>query len=158
LNSLILITNGRFLLDLYEKTLPELWRGFERLPMIGTARDFQNPRYRDFFRSVPVLDFSRDLLESTAEHLWVYPVPECGWLDVGTPERLTRHLIAHRDCDLREEGAGPLQIEPRGDQLRRCPVGLSGRRRPEISRVGFGRGPVDRVEFDDLLGGESLLR
>ncbi len=93
LNSFILIGNGRFLLDLFETALPQLWRSFQ--PVINGRWD-ASWRDRDFvrlYRSVPALDFSKDLLERAAQKLWVYPVPACGWLDLGTPERLTRHLI-----------------------------------------------------------------
>jgi hypothetical protein len=47
------------------------------------------------YQSVPILDFSKDLLESAASTLWVHDVPACGWLDLGTPERLTDHLLEH---------------------------------------------------------------
>ena len=42
----------------------------------------------------PTFDFSKDLLERSADSLWVHTVPACGWLDLGTPERLTGHLLA----------------------------------------------------------------
>ncbi len=95
LNSFILVAGGRFLLDLFETALPDLWRSFH-----PALRDAQNGSWIEhdlaqFYRSVPTLDFSKDLLERTAGLLWVHPVPACGWLDLGTPERLTDHLIAH---------------------------------------------------------------
>jgi mannose-1-phosphate guanylyltransferase len=93
LNSLILIAGARFLLALFETVLPPLWRVMQ--PLLGKTRDglrFE-PDLVGLYRSVPSFDFSKDVLELVAPDLWVQPVPECGWLDLGTPERLTGHLF-----------------------------------------------------------------
>ena len=37
-------------------------------------------------------DFSRDILEGQEQHLRVLAVPECGWSDLGTPERVAEAL------------------------------------------------------------------
>lgn len=94
LNSFILIAGGRFLLKLFETAMPRLWRAFQ--PVIHDQRGAPSIE-RDlshFYHSIPAYDFSKDLLERAADKLWVYPVPACGWLDLGTPERLKDHLIA----------------------------------------------------------------
>ena len=94
LNSFILVAGGRFLLDLFETALPQLWRSFQ--PVFDQARDSSRlGRNLDhLYDSVPTLDFSKDLLEQAAGSLWVHTVPACGWLDLGTPERLSGHLIS----------------------------------------------------------------
>jgi mannose-1-phosphate guanylyltransferase len=43
-------------------------------------------------RSLPVVDFSRDVLERSARRLRVVPVRGCGWTDLGTPERVSAWL------------------------------------------------------------------
>ena len=111
LNSFILIADGRFLLNLFETALPQLWR-----PMhpVFNERSNNSERRReldDLYGSIPVLDFSKDLLERTAEELWVYPVPACGWLDLGTPDRLTRHLLAR----------GRQSLDARNPEMKRRP-------------------------------------
>jgi mannose-1-phosphate guanylyltransferase len=40
----------------------------------------------------PALDFSRDVLQKSAQHLQFLTVPPCGWNDVGTPARLVQAL------------------------------------------------------------------
>jgi len=96
LNSFILIADGGFLLDLFQTALPELWRAFQ--PMLdgkSTGSRTEQDLVR-LYRLVPNFDFSKDLLEKSAASLWVHSVPACGWLDLGTPERLTGHLLAQR--------------------------------------------------------------
>jgi mannose-1-phosphate guanylyltransferase len=94
LNSFIVIAGARFLLDLYETSLPELWRSFQ--PVFDETRrgSWVWEDLTSVYDSVPTLDFSRDLLEKSADSLWVHSVPACGWLDLGTPERLANHLNA----------------------------------------------------------------
>lgn len=46
----------------------------------------------DLYERLPVLDFSRDLLEGNEDKLHVLPVPECGWSDLGTPGRVAETL------------------------------------------------------------------
>jgi mannose-1-phosphate guanylyltransferase len=46
----------------------------------------------DLYRTLPTLDFSRDVLEGQETRLHVLPIPPCGWTDLGTPERVARAL------------------------------------------------------------------
>lgn len=92
LNSFIQVADGRFLLNLFEAAQPRLWRSFQPLLNRGWGGAFDQHDVAHLYRSVPILDFSKNLLEGVAERLWVYPVAECGWLDLGTPERFIRHL------------------------------------------------------------------
>jgi len=94
LNSFILVVGGRALRALFQTALPGLWRSFR--PLLEKNRvgfDFE-PDLTRLYRSVPAYDFSKDLLEKAADRLWVHDVPACGWLDLGTPDRLTRHLLS----------------------------------------------------------------
>ena len=72
--------------------LPDLWQKFNRSLATDDAARWGLRNLTQLYRSLPVLDFSKDLLEKTARNLWVYPVPACGWADLGTPERLVGHL------------------------------------------------------------------
>jgi mannose-1-phosphate guanylyltransferase len=110
LNSFILIAGGRFLLDLFETTLPDLWRSLDSACGDGPSGFWAEQDLVHRYRSVPTLDFSKEILEQAASLLWVYPVPACGWLDLGTPERLTGFLSA---CGHEFED-GPLQSVNRG--------------------------------------------
>jgi mannose-1-phosphate guanylyltransferase len=136
LNSFIVIAEGGFLLDLFETALPQLWQPLypafnERSESSAWERELAG-----LYDSVPVLDFSRDFLERTAERCWVFPVPACGWLDLGTPERLTRHLTG-RGQPTREDqpplaqgGQQPQPGEHRPPKRRKRPGGLETDFRP----------------------------
>jgi len=92
LNSFILVTGGRFLVDLFRTALPELWHAIQ--PIITRHRGDRSLGQDGSraYRIIPMRDFSKDLLEQTADRLSVYLVPACGWVDLGTPERLAGHL------------------------------------------------------------------
>lgn len=94
LNSFILATGGRFLLERYETVLPRLWGRFQSA-LYSEPHGFRTGAdLTSLYRSLPSFDFSKDLLERRTDRLWVYPMPACGWLDLGAPERLTGHLIS----------------------------------------------------------------
>jgi mannose-1-phosphate guanylyltransferase len=93
LNCFILVVGGRSLLALFETALPQLWRSFRPLldsmqAWFGIEHDLAH-----LYHSVPTFDFSKDLLERAADSLRVHSVPACGWLDLGTPDRLSGHLL-----------------------------------------------------------------
>jgi mannose-1-phosphate guanylyltransferase len=85
LNSLILVGTARTLLNLHSFSVPELvgefaswWNG----PRTGA------PVLAGLYRNLPCRDFSKEVLQRCCESLSVVRVPECGWTDLGTPERL----------------------------------------------------------------------
>jgi mannose-1-phosphate guanylyltransferase len=94
LNSMILIAGGARLRVLFERETPLLWHSLRPTTDDDVENALAGANLGDVYRSVPTLDFSRDLLERLAGQLWVYPVPECGWLDIGTPDRLAGHLTS----------------------------------------------------------------
>lgn len=42
----------------------------------------------EVYAGLPILDFSRSVLQHASDHLRLLPVPECGWTDLGTPHRV----------------------------------------------------------------------
>lgn len=86
-NSFMFGASSDLLLRLFEELLPELgqlmgWRG-----AIPSPAQQENPLEK-IYQSIPTLDFSKHLLERAGDFLEVFPVPACGWSDLGTPERL----------------------------------------------------------------------
>jgi mannose-1-phosphate guanylyltransferase len=85
LNSLIFVATGRTLLQLYDHATPRLvgelvaWR--DEAAGRSTALE-------TLYRTLPSYDFSREVLEPSCDFLSVLRAPDCGWTDVGTPERL----------------------------------------------------------------------
>lgn len=79
-NSFMLAGNLSAFFNLYERTCPDLLNQF--------PADLAPEKVEAVYETLPTLDFSHDLLEKNADYLRVYPVPACGWSDLGTPEKI----------------------------------------------------------------------
>ncbi len=82
LNSFIVAARGRTLLELCRRTLPE------RVARLEAAAGGD---LGSIYGQLTAADFSRDVLARACGALAVLPAPECGWSDLGTPERLARY-------------------------------------------------------------------
>ena len=82
-NTFLLVGAGQCFLDLYRIAQSELLQDF--VSTRGEVTEF-----RRLYRRLPVRDFSRDVLARIPGRLKVLRVPPCGWIDLGTPERLLR--------------------------------------------------------------------
>jgi mannose-1-phosphate guanylyltransferase len=87
-----LAPSARALLSLFNNgfrlTIRRLRSVIEATRGAGTDVTF----FTDMYRTLPTLDFSRDVLEGQEARLQVLPIPPCGWTDLGTPERVARTL------------------------------------------------------------------
>lgn len=120
LNTLMLVGDARGLLRVYEEALPGLLR-----PLLHLARGNVDERaLKGFYESLPVSDFSRDVLERASHRLAVLPVPACGWSDLGTPARIATFLSRHAPR------AGP--------STRPSAAGVGRRKRSREARMGPG--------------------
>jgi mannose-1-phosphate guanylyltransferase len=120
-NSFLLVGRVARLLRLYDALQPTLTASMRTM---GAAGGYDPPTYR----RLPLLDFSRDLLERAADALAVLAVPPCGWSDLGTPERVARCLA---------ERPAPAALD------RTLPVGARGRTAPRpvlAHRLGRAEG------------------
>lgn len=114
LNSFIFATRAATLLFLYRRVMPGVLRRL--LPRLTRPDGWARGVLRRLYRTLPSLDFSRELLERCTDHLSVVPVPPCGWSDLGTPARLVR-----------------FQQERARDALRRASQGALAGRAPALS-------------------------
>jgi mannose-1-phosphate guanylyltransferase len=112
-NSFILVARGEGLLRLFEETQPLLVQLFA-----STMRHhgWSLATLRHLYGALPDVDFTRDVLARTTEHLHVLPVKPCGWTDLGTPERLGQWLReTHREPDGAPQPSDPARpLEPAG--------------------------------------------
>lgn len=87
-NSFIMTAEARALLSLFGRRHP----GIVVAMRAALDRDAEGSggggALAEFYEHLPPLDFSRDILEGQERHLRVLPVPECGWSDLGTPQRV----------------------------------------------------------------------
>ena len=88
-NSFIIAARVSALVELYLQTLPSLLKTLTRA-RASDARLPEADAVRQAYARLEISDFSRDVLERSADSLRVLPVPPCGWSDLGTPERLAR--------------------------------------------------------------------
>jgi len=92
-NTFLFAASGRALLGLFRRSLPRLVRAYVgRMPRTGWCLD----SLARLYASLPVLDFSRDVLERSTDRLRVARMPACGWTDLGTAVRLESWLARRR--------------------------------------------------------------
>jgi len=89
-NSFILAADGLALLKLFERRVPEIVAGMR--DVLGCAEHNAHEALAELYETLPDLDFSRCILQGQEQYLRVLPVPECGWSDLGTPQRVARTL------------------------------------------------------------------
>ena len=92
-NTFLLAASGRGLLSVFCRSLPQLVNTYlQTMPRAGWCADSLTRLYA----SLPVLDFSRDVLERSTDRLRVAGMRACGWTDLGTPARLESWLARRR--------------------------------------------------------------
>jgi mannose-1-phosphate guanylyltransferase len=109
INTMIIAAEGRCLLALFKTEAPELWRRCERRWSAPSPRLRRRGDLVGLYRSIPQLDFSKDVLEPAGKDLWVHRVPPCGWTDLGTPARLAEHQSSNQPLSsepARQSGTG----------------------------------------------------
>jgi len=85
LNSFILAASGKALLGLFEHAAPHLLERFSGWQADAPMGPLE---VEMLYEDLPTCDFSRNILERSCHRLWVVRVPDCGWVDLGTPARL----------------------------------------------------------------------
>jgi len=94
LSSFVLVASSRALLSAFEEHLPELTAIFRAAT--SSPPSLTEARWDEIYATLPSSDFSRDVLEPISHRLLVWPVPPCGWSDLGTPERVAACLRRSR--------------------------------------------------------------
>jgi len=92
-NAFIIAADGRALLRLFERRCPEVlgeMQGVLGRPVSGEPATAE--ALEALYEGLPELDFSCSILQGQEQYLRVLPVPECGWSDLGTPERVSEVL------------------------------------------------------------------
>jgi mannose-1-phosphate guanylyltransferase len=124
-NTLILAGNVRALLRVY---------ALEMLAPLGTAEvpdDVLQTTISGLaaiYAEVPGMDLSRDILQPSSRWLRVLPLPECGWTDIGTLERLEAWWKSHPRSfmEVRKFGVLPVPSQSRPELVDRELVAATG--------------------------------
>lgn len=85
-STFMLVANGRALLAMYERAAPHLFHA------LAPVSQQPGERLTSIYANMPVMDFSRDVLQRVAPWVRLLPMPPCGWTDLGTPARLARWM------------------------------------------------------------------
>jgi mannose-1-phosphate guanylyltransferase len=89
-NSFVLAATGRTIVRSFEEKLPgvvtTLKEALARDSGLGSVTGALARTYEE----LGTFDFCRDVLEGLEDRLSVLPVPNCGWSDLGTPDRVAR--------------------------------------------------------------------
>lgn len=91
-NTLILAGGVRAFLRLYAF---ELLAPAGIVDMPNDVLDSRIARLSAIHAELPGMDLSRDILQQSSQWLRVLPLPECGWTDIGTLERLEEWWKSH---------------------------------------------------------------
>ena len=91
-NMFIVVATGRAVIALFEKNFAATI-----LQMLTVVRRAYNATLAiessiRLYRRLPSIDFSRDILAGQESRLRVLRVPNCGWTDLGTPQRVEKTL------------------------------------------------------------------
>ena len=97
-NSFIFVGRALALMDLFDWTMPWLTRLFTHLGSTGGIR--HRTAVDALYARLPTLDFSRDVLQEVDAGLRVLAVPPCGWVDLGTPDRVAATAARTENCTL----------------------------------------------------------
>jgi mannose-1-phosphate guanylyltransferase len=109
-NSFIFVARAAALMDAFEWTIPWLTRLFVHVASTGGIR--RRAALSSLYDRLPTLDFSRDVLQGLEEGLRVLAVPPCGWVDLGTPERLAATAARLQGCPIESNDSAPMRSEP----------------------------------------------
>ena len=88
-NAFMIVSRAAILLKLFENNSPDLVSRMRQAFYTNPFQCMNDGGTIDVpYRTLPPLDFSRDILFSQESHLRVLRIPPCGWSDLGTPARV----------------------------------------------------------------------
>lgn len=105
-NSFILAAAGKTIVELFEQKLPEATARLQEALLPNPATGSTTEAVARLYEELGSFDFCRDVLEGLEDRLSVLPVPQCGWSDLGTPERVARCIERIPDAPRTMPGAG----------------------------------------------------
>lgn len=97
-NGFIIAASARALLALYQIRYAKIVDALRQVAEGDAADPVSAACASAAYDHLPLLDFSRDLLQGNEARMRVLPVPDCGWTDLGTPSSVLR--VVRRDARL----------------------------------------------------------
>jgi mannose-1-phosphate guanylyltransferase len=100
-NVFIMAASVRTLLGLFDSSFATT---------IGAMRGFEGATLASVYQRLSTLDFSKDVLQGNEPILRVLTVPQCGWTDLGTPERVGRILEQLPEAEIATHAHFPAHV------------------------------------------------
>jgi mannose-1-phosphate guanylyltransferase len=125
-NSFAFAARARVLLALLRLALPELVRRFDQVRPESSPAE----ALAELYETLTDADFSRSVLAALSAELRVVAVPPCGWMDLGTPERIARCLA---DFEIVAAGGGEAAVSL-ATALERQRAAAASLARPRLTR------------------------
>ncbi len=116
-NAFIVVSAAQALLKLFRQRVPEIVSGMGGAVQRDRGAGSSGTAISEFYEQLPVVDFSRDILEGQESDLRVLPVPHCGWSDLGTPKRVAEALCRAPQPERARAGRGYLSLADQHRQL-----------------------------------------
>jgi mannose-1-phosphate guanylyltransferase len=109
-NSFIFWARGATLLELIHGRLSEIVEEMMNALVRDSRGDGRMSALRELYARLPIVDFSRAVMQGAESALHVSTAPACGWTDLGTPRRVARTLqrLQLSSAIRRPENAFPL--------------------------------------------------
>ena len=104
-NSFIVAARGAALLSLFVKRIPSVVAELQAAIQAGSRGVGSRTALAEVYRELETFDFCRDVLQGEESELRVLPVPQCGWSDLGTPERVACCLDRWRPAEVRDHAS-----------------------------------------------------
>ncbi len=95
-NSFIFWANATNLLAVMRDRLPQIVENMTRALLWRRPGEEGTPMLDELYERLPVIDFSRAVLQGAESALRVSTAPACGWTDLGTPQRVIQALRRFR--------------------------------------------------------------
>jgi mannose-1-phosphate guanylyltransferase len=105
-NAFIVASTGRALLTLFRQRVPAIVRAMRAAVQCDLSTHSEGRAVAELYERLPNIDFSRDILQGQETRLRALPVAQCGWSDLGTPERVSEAL--HRVPESEAESDRPV--------------------------------------------------
>jgi mannose-1-phosphate guanylyltransferase len=91
-NAFIIASTGQALLKLFRQRVPAIVRDMRAAVQCDLSMGTEGRAVAELYERLPKIDFSRDILQGQEARLRALPVAQCGWSDLGTPERVSEAL------------------------------------------------------------------
>jgi mannose-1-phosphate guanylyltransferase len=124
-NSFIFASSARSLLALMQRRIPDA------VARMTAALAFRAPPQAGaqaiavLYEALPVIDFSRSIVQGSEASLRLRTAPACGWADLGTLQSIARTLQTHRVSSAPRHRARTAQVRSRLDLsalIARCAI------------------------------------